>query len=140
TEGNVTVSVTHTGENLSGTAEKQIIRDTIPPIIEITTDTTTGANLLNQNAFMLSGSCSEGVSVLIKVTSSGGGDTVTDEGICVAGLWAQGVDVSNLSEGNLTAIVSVTDLAGNTATDSKNFIKDIVPPAIAWGTPLANVC
>lgn len=137
-EGTLNIHAVHSGTNVPGSADRQIIRDVTAPTVSITTDSSVVASLSNQAAFALAGVCGEGSSVAIQVTSSGGGTAVSDAATCSSSAWLRGVNVSGLNDGTLTVNVSISDLAGNTDTKSQTFVKNTIAPTLAISSPDIN--
>jgi hypothetical protein len=138
TQGTLTIHAIHSGANVPGSADRQIIRDSVAPSVAITTNTSTVVSLSTQNAFSLTGPCLEGSNVNLSITSSGGAGTVTDVASCSAGNWLRAVNVSTLPDGILTVSAAISDLAGNSVNQQKNFTKNTVAPTIAIISPTVS--
>lgn len=113
----------------------QILHDSSLPTALITAPAAgTAINLGTVSAFPVSGTCSEeGRSVLIRVGA------VTSTAVCSGGVFSRAVDFSSVADGNVSAEVSQTDLAGNSsATSSRVFLKDTIPAVVAIGAPAAS--
>lgn len=79
------------------------------------------ANIITQNAFPLTGTCSEDGRVV-----SISGDVSSSNTICSGGYFSETLDVSSLSDGAFYVTVNHADVDGNLATVTKTFIKDTV--------------
>ncbi|MBE7632729.1 Ig-like domain-containing protein, partial [Tenacibaculum finnmarkense genomovar ulcerans] len=68
----------------------------------------------------------------VTVTLSDGTNSVTTSGTVTGGVWtATDVDVSGLTDGQITVTADVTDVAGNPAQDADPVTKDATAPTIA---------
>ncbi|WP_239793977.1 beta strand repeat-containing protein, partial [Tenacibaculum finnmarkense] len=73
----------------------------------------------------------------VTVTLSDGTNSVTTSGTVTGGVWtATDVDVSGLTDGQITVTADVTDVAGNPAQDADPVTKDATAPTITTTTPI----
>ncbi|WP_164551187.1 immunoglobulin-like domain-containing protein [Shewanella khirikhana] len=127
----VVATVTDQAGNESPQGSDAALLDTTPPVITVdapdnsndTTPTITGTT-----------DAEPGSTVTIIITDSEGGTQTLTTTVNEDGTYA--VDVTDpLPEGGYTADASVTDPAGNTATDSDDGSVDITPPVITVDAP-----
>lgn len=124
----VSVSATHTDAagNTATPASASVVKDTTNPTVAITTYPT--INNVNDNAYTVSGSCSENTR---QVSVSVGGVTATPT--CTTGSWSATVNVTGLADNNSIPITADhTDAAGNSATQAtRTVVKDTSLPTVA---------
>lgn len=139
TQGSLTVQAIHSGVNIPGSADRQIIRDTIAPTVAITSPAVNSVvSFATQNSFTVSGTCTEN-SALVNVTlsSTGGGSLASAIG-CASGTWSLTQNVSSIGDGTVTANISHNDLGGNSDLDSRTFIKNTIAPSLAISSPVVT--
>jgi hypothetical protein len=130
-DGSKDISVAQTdAAGNSGTATRTFIRDGNPPLLQITAP---AANTTAQAGITLLGTCETGLTVNISGTGVQANSTTT----CVAGNFSSSILFST-GDGAKIVEVAQTDGAGNTATDSRNFIRDNVGPVILITAPGTN--
>ncbi len=128
-EGDLTITTTATdGAGNTGTATKEIEKDTIAPMVTIE-DTVMGDNIVNNNEktnVTINGTTEANVRVTVTITD--GNNTVTGTATADANgnYSVSELDVSNLAEGDLTITTRATDSAGNTGTATKEIEKEIL--------------
>jgi hypothetical protein len=82
----------------------------------------------NSTAVTLSGACETGYTMSLTV----GSVTASPAPTCVASAWTKTLDLSSLSDGTLTAIVTQTDSGGNTiSTGTKTSTKNAIAPTLS---------
>ncbi len=129
-----TVSLTATITSSSGNSKTSnplnLVKNTELPTISITNPTSgTYINLNNQNAFRVSGTCSENGETIM--FSQGTGSTT-----CLNQSFSGDIDFSSLNDGTISLTATITSSSGNSKTSSGlNLIKDIKPPTISIGDP-----
>lgn len=110
--------------NESSCVSASIAHDNVVPLMAFSAPAAN--SFVNSNAisaFDVSGTCSEeGVAVDLS-------GAVLGSATCTSGVWSKTVDLSALSQGNLTITVSQTDSAGNIGSSARVFVKDTVAPA-----------
>lgn len=139
-EGPVSVRVTHgdTAGNPPAEVLLSLTKDVVPPLLQITSpDANLGekpiVNAGNVDTLEVLGSCSEdGRSLQVSGALAG---TAT----CLGGAFAFRPDFQAAPDGDLLLHFTLTDAAGNSATQSLGLYKDVQPPAITLanaGDPL----
>lgn len=128
------VTATDTAGNTSSAQSYAWTVDTTPPTVTVTTPSANGtvASASSLTSYSVGGACSEsGLSVVL----SGAASLSVP---CSSGAWSTNINISSLSDGNLSLTATQTDLAGNTASSAaRTFIKDTVLPVLSVTTPLA---
>lgn len=124
--GNATTSVAHT-----------IIKDMIPPAVEITSPTDGGyINIANDSAtFTVLGTCNEaGQTVVINVN---GAPAATPVGfVCDGANYTGTINTTGVAQGAVTFQAELSDIGGNTANSTViNLTKDTIAPALTLVTP-----
>jgi hypothetical protein len=118
----VTIDVDDLQGNSAETAEWSFTVDATTPVITIDAVTTP----TNVDTQAISGTYTEVNLDTIVLTIN----DVEVEITFAAGVW-ETTDNATLSEGNNLIVVTITDLAGNTASDNATILLDITPPVIA---------
>lgn len=109
--------------NESSCVSSSIVHDTMAPAVAITSPAVNSiVSSANQNAFSVSGTCSEEGRT---VTISGAGSGSTS---CSSGIWSTNVNLTSAGQGAITLNISHSDIAGNSGSGSRDFIKDTVGP------------
>ncbi len=98
------------------------VKDTVVTVSIINPVNGSAVTAENAVSFALAGQREPGSSMEISVTD--GVNTVTKSISAGTGTWATTVDLSALDDGTLTVLVTATDAAGNTATDTIELDKD----------------
>ncbi len=114
----------------SGSASRNIIKDTVLPTVTLTST----PNIIAANAanYTVSGTCSENGQMVI--VSINGVDTLGPS--CMGGTFAAtGMNVSGEPEGSVIVAARHNDTAGNQGTDSATVPKDTSGPTVAIGLP-----
>lgn len=127
----VTLSMSDLAGNL-GTTTYNVFKDTVLPTMNITNPLSAAfINLLNMNAFVVSGSCTEnGQTVQINAAS------VTASAVCTGNLFSANLDFTAVADGPVTITTTISDVAGNSGTSIVNVVKDTIAPiATILGTP-----
>ena len=114
----------------TGTASRTFIKDATAPVVTIT-DPAIGT--IVSSDVILMGACENGLPVSIYGTG-----VLTNMSVsCIAGGYSASVALS-AGDGAKVVNVAQVDAAGNTGTDSRNFVKDSTPPAVAITAPVAG--
>ncbi|MEQ1665658.1 MAG: hypothetical protein ABL927_09815, partial [Bdellovibrionales bacterium] len=113
----------------NGNDTKEYLTDTTAPLVQILSPTALSST---QGNLLLTGLCEVGPPIIIT-----GDTTGITTAVCTAGTFSTTVELSN-GDGSKNIAVSQTDIAGNTGSDQRGFIKDITPPTLAITLPLAN--
>jgi len=130
-DGTRNVVVTQTdGVGLTGTDNRNFLRDTTAPAIQIAAP---AANSVFALGFTISGTCESGLNVVIDGTGISAPVTTS----CLTGLFSTPVTFSIL-DGVKNFSATQTDLAGNIGTSSRAFVKDTTAPVITINSPAAN--
>jgi hypothetical protein len=112
--------------NTSPTTQKLSSKDTVAPVVDVTS-VTAEIDFTNFKNAAASGTVEVGSTV--KVTATDGTTTTApvDAVVDGSGNWTvTGIDVSGLVDGTITFTATATDAAGNTATDSLDGAKSTV--------------
>lgn len=117
----ITISQTDSAGNV-GSASRDFVNDTTPPALAITGP---AANTSAQTGVTLTGTCETGLALSL----SGVGLSSPASATCSSGAFSQAVTFT-AGDGVKNIIVSQVDLAGNSSSDNRDFIKDTTPPAI----------
>ena len=124
-EGQNTIGLLYTYNNVDYTFAFSLEVDTITPIITI--DSMSAISFANESNYLISGTCSEDSEIV----------TVDIDGIisttkCSRKIWSNSYDVSSASEGaSLVVVASYSDAAGNPAIDATtNVLKDTIRPIV----------
>jgi nickel-dependent lactate racemase len=128
-DGPHTVSATATDPyGNSATDTNPFIVDTTPPTVII--DTPADGSTTTDNTPLYTGRTEPNLTVIISVDGTPI-DTVVADG---SGNWST-PQLTPLADGPHTVSALATDPAGNTATDTNNFIVDTTPPPVTIDTP-----
>lgn len=111
----------------TGSGSRTFLRDETPPTILITAP---AANSYLPTNFAVQGNCEVG----LQVSLSGAGLATAATAACTGGTFAANVTVS-AGDGAKNIIASQTDGVGNTAMDSKNYLRDTSAPVITIAAP-----
>ncbi|WP_415064362.1 Ig-like domain-containing protein [Bdellovibrio sp.] len=119
-EGTTSVIVT---PNTGFPTQWEFNKDTVAPTFNVSSYPIY-INLENQNAFIISGTCSEQDQYIqIQIQS------IQSQARCDQGTFSSNVNLSSLAEGSFSGNLSLQDAAGNTVTYNIPLItKDITPP------------
>ena len=126
---NIVVSQTDVAGNV-GTDNRDFVKDTIAPLVKITAP---AAGTTAQTGLTVSGTCEAG----LPVNLAGAGLSAPGPVTCASGTWSAAITFSN-GDGVKTITASQTDAAGNTGTDSRDFVRDTTGPAIKITAPAAG--
>jgi hypothetical protein len=113
-----------------GSAERNVIRDTTPPLITISQP---AAGTVGRTGLSVSGECTTGLNVQI----SGPGVNASSSVACPSGTWTSNITFSD-GDGTKTVVASQTDAAGNVGTALRNFMRDTTAPTVHITSPLAG--
>ena len=116
------------GGDLTGAS---YIFDKTPPTVSLNAPALISA--ANQTNYLVSGNCPTDPGPLTVSVGS-----VQGSSACNAGSFALTLDVSALSDGNLTVSASQTDAVGNTGTANATTSKDLSAPAVVMRSLTAN--
>lgn len=120
---NIVFSQTDEAGN-TGSVNRDFIKDTTPPALTITAP---AANTSTQASVTLTGACETGLTI----SYGGSGIMSSFTGTaCSGGAYSQEVFLQNDVDGVKTITVSQTDVAGNVATVSRDFVRDTTAPVI----------
>lgn len=114
----------------TGTVNFDLIRDNTSPTLAIAGP---AAGTYYQSDLTLTGNCETGLTVHI----TGVGLQNPVDTACSAGAFSQLVSLS-VGEGTKTITVSQTDLAGNSSSESRSFIRDNTSPVLSIASPAVN--
>lgn len=115
--------------NESSCISDTIIHDNIAPSVAITSPS---ASSVYQSGLTLQGNCTDGITVNIS------GDVTTSTTTCSGGAFSKAITLST-GEGNKTVQISQTDLASNSDSDSRIFIRDNTAPSnTTYTDPTSN--
>jgi hypothetical protein len=135
-DGTITVKadLSDSAGNPAPQSSRSFTKDTGIPSIAITSPAAGAfANIANQHAFTLSGTCSESGQT---VTLSGAASATPT---CTANAWTANLDVSADSDGSIVVNANMTDAAGNAASQAtRSFTKDTVAASVAITGPAAG--
>ena len=130
-DGSKNLILTQTNsDGQSGVASRTFIRDTTAPTLTIASP---AAQSVFKSSLNLVGSCETGLAVQI----DGTGVSAPISANCTNGAFSSSVNFST-PEGNKSIQVSQTDLAGNTTSVSRIFVKDSVAPIVTIASPATN--
>ncbi|MGI5898037.1 MAG: BspA family leucine-rich repeat surface protein [Candidatus Dojkabacteria bacterium] len=122
--GNLIINAVDEATNSTSQMEDDFVIDRILPVVSITSDTP--INNSNKTSYPLAGTCTEGDE---DITINIAGQTYQTE--CqTEGIWSESLDLSALTEGNISIQASQTDAAGNKGTFTKNLLKDTEAPTV----------
>ena len=139
-EGESTIRV-YLSEASGNTNSKdfRITKDTTVPVLTLTTplegDSIQSDQLEN---FVISGTCDEnGQDIKFSLNSDPQADATTT---CTEGIFGQTLDIAAIDEGAFTLGIEIEDGAGNRTKMERNLFKDMLEPAVAFGSdPATNV-
>jgi hypothetical protein len=121
----LTADITDTAGNPATQATTSVTKDTVAPIIAITSSP--AINIANVATYTVGGTCSENGEV---ITVSVGG--LPDAPICTAGNWSTTVNATTLAEGSVSITADMNDAVGNPATQATaSVVKDTIAPTVA---------
>ncbi|MDZ4660977.1 MAG: hypothetical protein SGJ18_05085 [Pseudomonadota bacterium] len=126
---NVVASQTDQSGN-SSSSNRNFIRDSVAPSIAITAP---AAGTLARVGVTLVGTCESGLPVAI----SGAGVSAQSSVPCTNSQFSSAITFSN-GDGSKDVVATQTDTAGNSASDSRQFVRDNTAPIIAITSPNAN--
>jgi hypothetical protein len=108
-------------------------KDTVAPAVEITA-ATDPIDPGNETSAAASGTGEVGASIQLFVTDGTHNTMAFDTVVAGDGTWSvASIDVSGLDDGTITYMVTATDAAGNTATDTQTAIKDSIVDLLMAG-------
>jgi len=129
-DGPITFTVSHgdAGGNPPARATLALTKDVVPPVLWVSSPSPqsgvrASVNAGNVSALGLRGTCSEDGSS-VAVSGALAGATV-----CAAGAFSYDADFTAAPEGDLLVNLTVTDVAGNSSTQSLGFFKDTLLPS-----------
>ncbi len=126
---NVIVSQTDAAGN-TGSANREFVKDTTPPMITITAP---APLTVVQTGVTLQGACTDGLTVNI----SGTGVAQPSTTACNNGTYSTPVTFT-VGDGNKNVVASQTDIAGNTGSANREFVRNNTPPTIQITAPQSN--
>ena len=133
-DGGISVRVTHWDVAGNSVADDTptLTKDVIRPILSLDPPGNINADTVESDIFNLSGICDEtNGTVTLTLTSDGGGSSLTDTAACTSNIWEIPMNMSSLSDGNVTIEVSLLDQVGNEALFSPVMVvKDVDPPEV----------
>jgi hypothetical protein len=111
---------------------RSFTKDTVAPTVAITSPAAASyINSVSAGAFTLSGTCSENT----RTVSISGAATAT--ATCTTGSWSAVLDLSLVADGAVTLRADLSDLAGNTATQSTRAFTKVSNPGGADSLSIA---
>ncbi len=125
-QGAFTVSITQSDTVGNSTSiSRSFIKDTIAPVLAITTPATNGyINSANVAALTITGTCSENTQT---ITFSG---AASGTATCFTGTFSKSLNFTAAPQGSVTLNATLNDAAGNSTSISRVLIKDTVPPIL----------
>lgn len=127
-DGTKTIDISQTdGAGNIFSDSRSFVLDTVAPV---TTITSPAANTPAQSGVTLTGACENGLAVIL----SGSGLQSPNSTTCSSGSYSQAV-MFTAGDGTKTITVTQTDLAGNSTSASRDFLKDSTPPALNIASP-----
>lgn len=133
TAGDGTKSVTATQTDLAGnigTVTRSFLRDSSTPVVAFTSP---DAGTVAQNGLTVTGTCESG----LNVTLAGAGVSSSSTTPCTNGTFTSAI-VFSAGDGNKVVTASQTDLAGNTGSATRTFVRDATAPLVTFTSPAAN--
>ncbi len=129
----LTATITNTAGNSKTSNPLNLVKNTELPTISITNPTSgTYINLNNQNAFRVSGTCSENGEL---ITFSHGTSLIT----CSNTSFSGDIDFLSLTDGAVALTATITNTAGNSKTSNPlNLVKNTELPAINITSPIGG--
>lgn len=120
-----TADLSDAAGNNAPQASRTAIKDTTPPTVAISSNTT--INNSNKTSYPVSGTCSENTQT---VNFSVGG--VSGSASCSSGNWSGSVNVTAVADGgSIVILADLSDAAGNPATQASRTVgKDTVDPTV----------
>ncbi|MCB0420814.1 MAG: hypothetical protein KDD61_07450 [Bdellovibrionales bacterium] len=142
----ITITADHSdvASNSALQASVSLVKDTGAPTVTIASPIATDyIHIGNENAFTISGSCSEnGQQVTISADDTNGGTTAVTPGTqptCAAGNYTVNLDLSSLDDDTITITADHSDVASNSATQSSvSLTKDTGTPTVIISSPIAT--
>lgn len=134
-EGPVFLLISQTDEagNI-GSRTRAFIKDSVDPVIAFTSPTAGDfINNANKSAFAVSGTC-DTYSATPNITLTGTSLTAPVTTACDGASWTANLAFNDGDEG-VTITATISDVAGNTADDSRSFNKDTTDPVLAITSP-----
>ncbi len=120
-EGTVTITATQTNVNGEDSDTRDVLKDTIPPIVTVEADP---INAGNQDTYTFGGTCEIGGSDVTVTIGTGPNAIVLTVPCDDTGHWTAGpVDVSELPRGEVPITATQTDSAGNPGSGSAAPVK-----------------
>jgi hypothetical protein len=123
---NVTAAQTDAAGN-TGSNSRVFVRNNAAPALTINSP---AANSYVGATFVLTGNCVSGLTVNV----TGSGTSTPGDLVCAGGSYSTTLTTSG-GDGVKTITVSETDFIGNTATVSRNFVRDSTPPLLTIASP-----
>lgn len=114
-----------------GSANRNLLKDTTPPSI---TFTSPDANTQAKTSLIITGTCETSGST---VTISGTGVNAPSSATCTAGAFTATITFSAV-DGTKTVDIAQNDVAGNTGTATRDFVRNNAAPAMTLTGPPAN--
>ncbi len=134
-QGSFSFNVIH--DDLAGnstTTTTTFIKDTVAPTLAITSPAIGSAiNIANVSAITVTGTCSENTQTVTFSGSAAGTAT------CASGSFSKVLNFSGATQGTVNLTATISDLAGNNTSSSRNFVKDTVAPTITVTTLLGDI-
>ncbi len=133
-QGDFTIAYNHTDtSNNTVSKTRTYKKDTLAPTAAISSPSANSyINVGNVASYSVSGSCSEETRS-ITITGDANG-TAT----CTSGAWTTVLNFTSATEGTVNITATHADLAGNSVTDARAFIKDTTAPTLAINSPAAG--
>jgi cyclophilin family peptidyl-prolyl cis-trans isomerase len=134
-DGTITYTVTASDAlDNSATTSRTSTKDTLPPPVTITSSPTT-INAAGATSTSIGGTGEVGATIAVSISDGSHGPITKTTIVGAGGTWSiTGINVSSLNDGTITYTATASDVAGNTASDSKTALKDVVAPAVAIST------
>lgn len=126
---NIVASQTDVAGN-TGSDNKNIIKDTIAPVVAITLP---AVNAFGRSGIRVSGTCETGYIVAL----SGVGMMAAQTTPCTSGTFAADVNYSN-GDGTKKIAATQTDKAGNSGSSNRDFMRDSTAPIVKITSPAAG--
>jgi cyclophilin family peptidyl-prolyl cis-trans isomerase len=126
-DGTITYTATQTDtSNNTTTSSKTTIKDTVPPMVSISS-VTNPINIGNVTNTTASGTGEVGATISVMASDGSHTTTAATTTVGSGGTWSiSGINVSALNDGTITYTATATDSANNSASSTKTANKDTV--------------
>jgi len=122
--GNLIINAVDQATNSASKMEDDFVIDRVLPVVSITSEAP--INNSNKTNYSLEGTCTENDGNITINTASQTYQTECQ----TEGVWSESLDLSALTEGNISIQASQTDEAGNKGIFTQNLLKDTIAPTV----------